>query len=474
MVAVVDRLTPWLFDLSLIAGGWLSIVMIAMIACRQPARRRILARVGVVGALCLGPLRMGISGAQGTGLSGILPIELARVLTVIVGLLIALGICWLILGFWAARRLVATSMPPSERLRELAGSVGLGEEPSRRPTLCVSTRLGRPVLVGVFRPTIVLPASWDGEAPPPEDWVRLALRHELAHADTQDPLFQWLSALAQTLYPAIPPAWWIRQQMLIDQELLADDRAARSLGTSTSSYACSLVELAVGRSVVRSRGDDENARSRSRKESVGSRLLLRVAMLLRCPFPIEREIPRWWRLSVSGAMLVLAVLASQVPSVGPMVATADVVPRPSAQPFRLAEVEIGPDADRSPLRLPAPLPERFALSALVLADPASLAKVVIAGCPIVVPPEVLSDSDAESWHRIALEVDGPEVRLWVDDQPSTTSLEPGSPGPLLSIRPAPGRSLRIRNLLLSPIQSSPEGNPDSTAARGRSGLSSSG
>lgn len=474
MVALVDRLTPWLIDLGLIAAGWLSIVMIAMIACRQPARRRTLARVGIVGTLCLGPLRLGIAGPPEAGWATLVPSDLARALTVTVGLAIALGLAWLILGIWAARKLVKSSMPPSSRLSELARSVLIDGGSSRRPSLCVSARLGRPVLVGAFRPTIVLPGSWDGDNPPPDDRVRLALRHELAHAETLDPLFQWLSTLSQALYPAIPPAWWIRQQLLIDQELLADDRAARSPGSSASSYACSLVELAAGQSLVTRQDDEKTGHSTHRAESAGSRLLLRVAMLVRCPFPIERDAPRWWRLGVSGVMLATVLIAAQVPTGGPIAPTARAVPKLSALPFRLGEVEIRPGAGHSPLRLPAPLPDRFALSALVLADPATLGNVVIAGFPIVVPAEVTLATDGETWHQIVLEVDGPVVRLWVDDRPTITSPEPGGPGPLLTIRPAPGRLLRVRDLRLSPINSLPEGNPDATASRGRAGSSSSG
>ena len=49
--------------------------------------------------------------------------------------------------------------------------------------------------------------------------------------------------LAQAIWFFLPPIWWIRDQMKLDQEFLADRGAVEQFGTS-GRYASTLVDLA--------------------------------------------------------------------------------------------------------------------------------------------------------------------------------------------------------------------------------------
>src|SRR5262249_33441099 len=111
----------------------------------------------------------------------------------------------------------------------------------RRPRLRVASPLRRPVLVGFFRPAILIPPAMDW--PGARERLRLSLLHELAHAERADSRFGLAGSLAQATWFFIPWAWWIRHQMRLDQEFLADRCASFGFGPF-SDYASSLVDLA--------------------------------------------------------------------------------------------------------------------------------------------------------------------------------------------------------------------------------------
>src|SRR5262249_20734263 len=62
-----------------------------------------------------------------------------------------------------------------------------------------------PVLVGVARPAVVLPASFPAQFTPSQ--MRLMLAHELAHLKRRDLLWAWLPSLARVLFFFHPLVW---------------------------------------------------------------------------------------------------------------------------------------------------------------------------------------------------------------------------------------------------------------------------
>ena len=121
-----------------------------------------------------------------------------------------------------------------------------------RPNLRVSSGVQRPVLVGLFRTTILIPSHYDEPEASPE-FLKLSLLHELAHAEQSDPWFGTIASLAQSVWFFLPHVWWLRSQLIMDQEFMADNAASLRYGTS-SRYAASLLSLADSRPAQAARG----------------------------------------------------------------------------------------------------------------------------------------------------------------------------------------------------------------------------
>ena len=177
----------------------------------------------------------------------------------------ATGAAWLLLGYWGVHWLCRHSEEPSAAARAIYEALEPGETTRRsRPTLRVSAKVQRPVLVGMVRTTILIPSSYDHPSSS-EELLKLSLLHEIAHAEQSDPWFGTVASLAQSVWFFLPHVWWLRSQLLIDQEFMADHSAARRYGTS-SGYAASLLSLADSRS---RRGQKRASLSRREVAGVG-------------------------------------------------------------------------------------------------------------------------------------------------------------------------------------------------------------
>lgn len=102
--------------------------------------------------------------------------------------------------------------------------------------------LGSPMLTGWRRPLIWLPseaAAWDAAR------MSAVLRHEAAHWQRKDWLWQWLAQAAVCLWWWQPLAWLARGQLRMEAEHAADDMAVAGPG-QTADYARMLVEVAAG------------------------------------------------------------------------------------------------------------------------------------------------------------------------------------------------------------------------------------
>jgi hypothetical protein len=212
---------------------------------------------------------------------------------------LALG--WWLLGhaalWWSVRD--RASVPPV--LEALFAEMTAG---GPRPRLVVSRRARVPFSYGALRPTLVMPARFAWEAP--EGVLRWVLAHELAHLGRRDAVGGTLFGLGQGLFFFLPWFWWLRREVRLCQEYLADEAAAGA-GGARADYAEFLVSW-LAAPALPSGATGVSGRP--------SELFRRVSMLLQGKSPLESRCPRAWSLRAAGGLLGLAVLAAGVSPVG--------------------------------------------------------------------------------------------------------------------------------------------------------------
>ncbi len=150
-----------------------------------------------------------------------------------------------------------------------------------------------------IRPVIVLPSALCDEGDSRE--LRYCLAHEWSHIEHRDARAWNLATLAGCVLFYQPLFWWLRRQLRLCQDYLADDRAAAL--TSAEDYATYLVRLA------------RASRTNTVLPALGvsdrrSNLYRRVTMLVQDHQPLERRCRAAWSLSAAMAAAVVIVFAS--------------------------------------------------------------------------------------------------------------------------------------------------------------------
>jgi len=122
-----------------------------------------------------------------------------------------------------------------EGMLSLARSYRLKVVPRAMETECVSV----PLTLGVFRPTILLPADWG-------TWddakLGAVLAHEMSHVARRDALTQRVSLLHCAIFWFSPLAWWLDHKLSTLAEQ-ASDEASLAGGVNRSDYAKTLLEF---------------------------------------------------------------------------------------------------------------------------------------------------------------------------------------------------------------------------------------
>lgn len=156
----------------------------------------------------------------------------AGVLLLLIRLLVGLTATGLL-----ARRAVEFKDPA---LAELFSSLLAEVRLKSRVRLLRSDRTSMPVVCGILRPAVLLPAeaeSW------PEEQRRLVLLHELTHVARRDCLTQMIAQVACAVYWFNPLIWTASRRLRVERERACDDYVL-SVGTRPSDYAHHLLEIA--------------------------------------------------------------------------------------------------------------------------------------------------------------------------------------------------------------------------------------
>lgn len=111
---------------------------------------------------------------------------------------------------------------------------------SRIPSFGLCNRISVPVVVGILKPTILLPpAILSGLAP---EQLAAILSHEMAHIRRYDLLVNLLQRVVESLLFFHPVTWWISRQMSDQREDCCDDLAAAGCGRLQ--FAGALLQMA--------------------------------------------------------------------------------------------------------------------------------------------------------------------------------------------------------------------------------------
>jgi uncharacterized GH25 family protein len=195
---------------------------------------------------------------------------------------------------WRIRR---AARPVSARVREVFREIAGSAESA--VVLLESDRIPLPFTYTWARPVIMLPKTLCVGKDSQE--LRFCLAHEWSHIERRDALAWNFTALASLVLCYQPLFWWLRRQLRLCQDYLADDRAA-AIG-SPEDYAAYLVDLTRAR------------RSASALPALGvgdrrSNIFRRVAMLVENSGPMARRCGVLWSLTVGVTAIAVMVAAA--------------------------------------------------------------------------------------------------------------------------------------------------------------------
>jgi beta-lactamase regulating signal transducer with metallopeptidase domain len=147
----------------------------------------------------------------------------------------------LLVGFMATNLLTRGAVEFKDpKLIGLFSSLLIELQLKGRVRLLRGERTLMPIVCGVFRPVVLLPASAD-------DWSqersKMVLLHELTHVTRKDCLTQMLAQTACAFYWFNPFVWHAARRLRVEREQACDDYVL-SIGTKPSDYAHHLLEIA--------------------------------------------------------------------------------------------------------------------------------------------------------------------------------------------------------------------------------------
>ena len=210
---------------------------------------------------------------------------------------VAIGAGWWLLGIVGLARILWTAKAVPSRCRELLTEISAGR--GDRVRLLVSRRLNQPCASAWGRAVIVLPENLCGD----EQSLRWCLAHEWAHVDRHD-LRAWiLAGLVRVLFFYQPLLWWLRRQLRLCQDFVADSQAALQ-ARQVEDYA----EFLTARAAAGPLNPMVVGLSMTFRKS---ELYRRVIMLLKNQ-PLESRTPRLWTVSVTVAAVLLVTVVAAV------------------------------------------------------------------------------------------------------------------------------------------------------------------
>jgi beta-lactamase regulating signal transducer with metallopeptidase domain len=181
----------------------------------------------------LSPVSLSVDSVLGSGL----------VIVLLYGWLAVVAVRFTLLLFRLRQvgRFTKGSWSPQQQLHTLFEELKLAVGTTRRVELRVSYRERCPVVLGFFRPVILLPADIAGEAE--LNQARQVLRHELAHVRRYDDWANLVQHFVQAVFFFHPAVWWIGKHLSLEREIACDDYVLQQ-GGGRRNYALILASVA--------------------------------------------------------------------------------------------------------------------------------------------------------------------------------------------------------------------------------------
>jgi beta-lactamase regulating signal transducer with metallopeptidase domain len=235
-----------------------------------------------------------------------LDLNVPQMIVAAYGIVVAGFALWWLVGIAQLVRLCRTATPAPasavEAFREIAGPA------ADRVRLLASRRIELPLTFTGLAPVILLPevVCRDGGAA-----LRFCLAHEWSHVERRDAWRWYLATLVQFVFFYQPLFWWLRRQLRLCQDYLADARAAEQ-APEAEDYADYLVALA-----RRAAGVPMAALGIGDRRS---NLYRRILMLLTNREPLERRCLTRWNVgaTLAGLLLLFAVAAVRLDAGAPV------------------------------------------------------------------------------------------------------------------------------------------------------------
>lgn len=129
-------------------------------------------------------------------------------------------------------------------LNRLCQSVARELGCKRVPPLMCSEEIRSPVVLGIWKPVILIPATLEQSVPSRQS--RMMFAHELAHVRRRDLPWLCLSSFTQAAFFFHPLVWLASRESRLAQEIACDELAVSCLQARASEYAKMLVDVASG------------------------------------------------------------------------------------------------------------------------------------------------------------------------------------------------------------------------------------
>ncbi len=313
---------------------------------------------------------------------------------------VALLAAWHGIGWLLSRRLVRRGTAPPDDLSALIGRLAVRMKVRCTVHARLSGLVTAPVIIGCFKPVMLLPASIMTGLLPHE--IEGVLAHELAHVKRHDYLVNLLQAVVETLVFYHPAVWWISHRIRIEREYCADDLAVQVCG-NPAAYVQSLVSLA---EVAR----NQPAHALS---ATGGSLSARAARLLQPG--AARRTPIAARGSLLASLATAACLAVVLTAViAPSLHTAAADEADVADKLFLNNV-LSTSADVPAYFAPIPLDETVEVTGVVYHEdgsPAAGAEVWAAAVFVYQPRREVTHTDKDGRFRLHLTPLSGESETW--------------------------------------------------------------